>query len=137
MALVSFSRLFGSEQEEDRICAPYWKTMSFYSNHTFRYQSLAVLVQRWLNINLVPRVLSYSSPGARERETLENAGHVSPRIREMTKDNIEGGAVKSGVWPYLAHPGLVSTCIKNNTSGLCHSKLREVILPARGQNVEY
>ena len=71
---------------------------------------------------LVPR-------SERERETLENAGHVSPRIWEMTKDNIEGGAVKSGVWPYLAHPGMVKICLKNNTSGLCHSeKLREIIL---------
>ena len=30
----------------------------------------------------------------RERETLGNAGHVSPRIWEMTKHNIEGGAGK-------------------------------------------
>ena len=28
--------------------------------------------------NLVPRVLSYPPYGARERETLENAGHVTP-----------------------------------------------------------
>ena len=74
----------------------------------------------------------------RERETLENTGHVSPRIWEMTKDNTEGGAGKSGVWLYLAHQGMVSICIKYNTSGLCHSeKLRQVILPMRGQNVEY
>ena len=33
--------------------------------------------------DLVPRVLSYPSYGARERETLENAGHVSPRIWEI------------------------------------------------------
>ena len=38
--------------------------------------------------NLVPRVLSFPFPGARGRETLENAGHVSPIIWEMTKDNI-------------------------------------------------
>ena len=28
--------------------------------------------------NLVPRVLSYPPYGARERETLENAGHMTP-----------------------------------------------------------
>jgi len=28
--------------------------------------------------NLVPRVLSYPPYGARERDTLENAGHVAP-----------------------------------------------------------
>ena len=28
--------------------------------------------------NLVPRVLSYPPYGARERETLENAGHMAP-----------------------------------------------------------
>ena len=33
----------------------------------------------------------------RERKTLENARHVSPRIWEITKHNIEGGAGKSGV----------------------------------------
>mgnify|MGYP007094267863 CR=1 FL=1 len=48
-----------------------------------------------LMMKLVPRVLSFPSLGARERETLENAGHVSPRIWEMTKHNIEGGAGKS------------------------------------------
>ena len=32
--------------------------------------------------------------GERERETLENAGQVSPRIWEMTKCNIEEGAGK-------------------------------------------
>ena len=62
----------------------------------------------------------------RERETLENAGHVSPIIWEMTKDNIEGGAGKSGV------------VVKDNISVLCDSKkLREVILALKTQNVEY
>ena len=76
--------------------------------------------------NLVPRVLSFPFPGAGERETLENAGHVSPIIWEMTKDNIEGGAGKSGVM------------VKDNISVLCDSKKhREVILPAKTQNVEY
>ena len=76
--------------------------------------------------NLVPRVLSFPFPGARGRETLENAGHVSPIIWEMTKDNIEGGAGKSGVM------------VKDNISVLCDSKKhREVILPAKTQNVEY
>ena len=32
-----------------------------------------------------------------ERESLENAGHVSPRIWEMTRHNLEGKAGKSGV----------------------------------------
>ena len=30
------------------------------------------------NANLVPRGLSYPPYGTRERETLENAGHVAP-----------------------------------------------------------
>lgn len=34
---------------------------------------------------------SPSLPLERERETLENAGHVSPRIWKMTKHYIEGG----------------------------------------------
>ena len=44
------------------------------------------------------------------RETLENAGHVSPRFWEITKDNMEGGAVKSEVCQYLAYPGTKTTC---------------------------
>jgi len=43
-------------------------------------------------INLVPSVLSYPPYGARERETLENAGHVSPRIWEITNKRFGGGA---------------------------------------------
>ena len=39
-----------------------------------------------------------------ERETLENAGHVSPRIWEMTKHNIEGGSGKSGVMVRICQP---------------------------------
>ena len=39
-----------------------------------------------------------------ERETLENAGHMSRRIREMTKHNIEGGAGKSGVMVRICQP---------------------------------
>ena len=56
--------------------------------------------------NLVPRVLSFPSPGAREREreTLGNAGHVSPKIWEMTKHNIEGGSGKSGVMVRICQP---------------------------------
>ena len=41
-------------------------------------------------INLVPRVLSYPPYGARERETLENAGHVPPRNWEIYKQTIWG-----------------------------------------------
>ena len=39
---------------------------------------------------------------------------MSPRIWEMTKDDIEGEAGKSGV--------MVRICKKNNTSFLCDSK---------------
>ena len=42
----------------------------------------------------------------RERETLENAGHVSPRIWEMTKHNLEGGADMSGVIIRICSPSL-------------------------------
>ena len=48
------------------------------------------------NGNLVPKVLSFSSLGARERETLKNAGHVSLKVWQMTKHNIEVGDGKSG-----------------------------------------
>ena len=41
-------------------------------------------------INLVPRVLSYPPYGARERETLENAGHVPPRNWEIYKQTSWG-----------------------------------------------
>ena len=58
------------------------------------------------NLNLVRRVLSNTS------ETLENAGHVSPRIWEITKDNMEGGAVKSEVYQYLTYPGTKTTCLE-------------------------
>ena len=34
--------------------------------------------RQWEIHNLVPRVLSNPPYGARERETLENAGHVAP-----------------------------------------------------------
>ena len=42
----------------------------------------------------------------RERETLENAGHVSLRIWEMTKYNIEGGAANSYHYSRLPSPPL-------------------------------
>ena len=51
-------------------------------------------------INLVPRVLSYPPYGARERETLENAGHVSPRIWEITNKRFGEGAGKCESCPY-------------------------------------
>ena len=41
--------------------------------------------------NLIPRVLSYRPT---ERETLENAGHVSPRIWEIKNKWFGGGAGK-------------------------------------------
>ena len=56
--------------------------------------------------NLVPTVLSFLSPRARERETLENTGHVSPRIWEMTNHNLEGRAGKSGVMVRICSPSL-------------------------------
>ena len=48
----------------------------------------------------------FLSPGnrERERETLENAGHMSPRIWKMTKHNMEGGAGKSGVMERICQP---------------------------------
>jgi len=42
----------------------------------------------------------------RETETLENAGHMSPRIWEMTKYNVEGGAGKSGVIVRICSPSI-------------------------------
>ena len=53
-------------------------------------------------VNLVPRVLSYPPYGARERETLENAGHVSPRIWEITNKRFGGGAGKCEICLYRA-----------------------------------
>jgi len=52
--------------------------------------------------NLVPRVLSYPPHGARERETLVNAGHVSPRIWEITNKRFGGGAGKYEICLYRA-----------------------------------
>ena len=52
--------------------------------------------------NLVPRVLSYPPYRARERETLENAGHVSPRIWEITNKWFGGGAGKCEICLYRA-----------------------------------
>ena len=45
-----------------------------------------------VNCNLVPTVLSFLSPGAREREreTLENVGQVSPRIWEKRDQRFPG-----------------------------------------------
>ena len=40
----------------------------------------------------------------RERETLGNAGHVSPKLWEMIKHNIEGGSGKSGVMVRICQP---------------------------------
>ena len=46
------------------------------------------------------------SPEASERETLENAVHVSPRIWEMTKHNIGVGAANFYHYSWLASPSL-------------------------------
>ena len=43
----------------------------------------------------------------RKRETLENAGHVSPRIWEMTKYNKERGAANSYHYSWLASSSLL------------------------------
>ena len=53
-------------------------------------------------VNLVPRVLSYPPYGARERETLENACHVFPRIWEITNKLFGGGAGKCEICLYRA-----------------------------------
>ena len=50
--------------------------------------------------NLVPRVFSYPPHGAREKETLLNAGHMSPRIWEITNTRFGGGAGKCEICPY-------------------------------------
>ena len=54
---------------------------------------------------------SPSRPLERERETLENAGHVSPRTWEMTKHNIEGGSGKSGVMVRICLPLRLGTML--------------------------
>ena len=59
-------------------------------------------------INLVPRVLSYPPYGARERETLENAGHVPPRNWEIYKQTIGGGAGKCEICLYRVSTGQCS-----------------------------
>ena len=53
-----------------------------------------------LVFNLVPRVLSYPPYGARERETLENAGYVSPRIWEIKNKRFGGRAGKCEICLY-------------------------------------
>ena len=58
--------------------------------------------------NFVPRVLSYPPYGARQRETLENAGHVSPRIWEITNKRFGGGASNSKICLYRAYTGQCS-----------------------------
>ena len=65
----------------------------------FYIQSISSLCKYF---NLVPRVLSYPPYGARERETLENAGHVSPRIWEITNKRFGGGAGKCEICLYIA-----------------------------------
>ena len=68
------------------------------------YWSIGDLTWRtcWVVCNLVPRVLSYPPYGAREKETLENAGHVSPRIWEITNKRFGGGAGKCEICLYRA-----------------------------------
>ena len=44
-------------------------------------------------INLVPRVFSYLPHGARETETLVNAGHVSPRSGRLQTNYLGKGQV--------------------------------------------
>ena len=48
----------------------------------------------------VPRVLSYPPYEARERETLENAGYVSPRIWEIKNKRFGGRAGKCEICLY-------------------------------------
>ena len=78
--------------------------------------------------NLVPRVLSYPPYGAREskeRETLENDGHVSPRIWEITRKRFGGGAGKceiclyrASVQPWNCVPDLIWNAENNTQSPL-------------------
>ena len=44
--------------------------------------------------NLVPRVSPLHTPGSERGETLVGAGHVSPKIWEITNKCLEGGAVE-------------------------------------------
>ena len=55
-------------------------------------------------VNFVPRVLSYPFYGERKRE----------RPKEITKDDIERGAIKSEVRRYLAYPDTKTTCLKKH-----------------------
>ena len=64
------------------------------------------LAKNWLNgVPMLPlRPVPWSE---RKKETLENAGHVSPRIWEMTKYNKEEGAANSYHCSWLASPSLL------------------------------
>ena len=57
----------------------------------------------YISNDLVPRVLSYSFPGTRERETLVWAGHVSSRFQQITNKRFAGGADKWGIRVYVVH----------------------------------
>ena len=61
----------------------------------------------------------------------------SERPWEITKDDMEGGAIRSEVWRYLAYPGTKTTCLKK-TSLVCVTvtKLIRLNLAAGGQNIE-
>ena len=47
-----------------------------------------------IQLNLVPRVSPLHAPGSERGETLVGAGHVSPKIWEITNKLLEGGAVE-------------------------------------------
>ena len=63
---------------------------------------VSILVTWMIVDNLVSRVLSYPPYGARERKTLENASHVSPRIWEITNKRFGRGAGKCEICLYRA-----------------------------------
>ena len=77
-------------------------------------------------VNFVPRVLSYPFYGGREREggrgrergggeEREREGERErerERPREITKDDMERGAIKSEVCRYLTYPDTKTTCLK-------------------------
>ena len=75
------------------------------------------------SINLVPRVLSYLPYRARQRETLENTGHVSPRIREITNKRFGRGAGKCQICLYRAQTGQCS----HQTVYVTRSRTRKIM----------
>ena len=74
LVLISYSQLNQASAENDYHdnCRAQWEVQTVTHCPGWRGS------KSWYQGNLVPRVLSYPPYGARERETLENAGHVAP-----------------------------------------------------------